>query len=143
MADDVAGTEFPFQVITPMGLVEDSFVSIATMPGVEGDFGVLPGHQPFLTELKPGVIHFESGGMSRKLAVSGGYVEVTPDKVIVLARTCEKGDDIDINRAKKAKLTLEDLLAGKSQDDKDREYIEGKIMRAISRLDVASGIKIP
>ncbi|VAX23315.1 ATP synthase epsilon chain [hydrothermal vent metagenome] len=143
MSETAESIEFNLQVITPHGLVEDATVSIVTMPGEEGDFGVLPGHMPFLTKLKPGVINYESGKMPRKMAVSGGYVEVTREKVIVLARTCEKGEDIDIDRAKKAKLTLEDLLAGKSQDDNDREYIEGKIMRAIARLDVVGNINSP
>ncbi len=71
-------------------IVLDSHVSIVTLPGKEGDFGVLAGHMPLITLLQPGVVDYEEGGVQRKLSVSGGVVEVTQDKVLLLARTSRK-----------------------------------------------------
>jgi len=126
------------QIVTPHKAVLDTDVSMVTLPGTDGVFGVMPGHSPFITTLRPGVLEFEEGGMPRRMAVSAGIVEVSRDRVIVLARTCESRDDIDIDRATRARETLEAELAGKSHADESWDKLETKLNRAISRLDVCS-----
>lgn len=129
------------QVVTPSGLCVDADVDIATLSGLEGDFGVLHGHTPFFTTLRPGVLRYVEGGMPRAAAVSAGFVEVTGEKVIVLARTCEKPGGIDEERARRSKEEAEEKLASLSYEDERREYHETRLARALSRLDVASGRK--
>lgn len=131
--------EILLQVVTPSGLVEDTNVSIVTLAGTEGDFGVLPGHAPFFTVLKPGVIRYEEGGMPRALAVSGGFVDVTPEKITVLARTCEKRDQISVDRAEKALQAAEQKLSGIARDSDEWKRLEVKLARAIARIEVAKG----
>jgi F-type H+-transporting ATPase subunit epsilon len=132
--DGIESGKLTLQVVTPSRLVLDSHVSIVTLPGKEGDFGVLAGHMPLITLLQPGVVDYKEGGVQRKLSVSGGVVEVTQDKVLLLARTCEKPDEIDEERANRAKKYSEDSLSGMSHDDESFARMEVKLKRALSRL---------
>ncbi|MBI5816436.1 MAG: ATP synthase F1 subunit epsilon [Nitrospinae bacterium] len=130
------------QVVTPGGMVEDAKVNLVTIPGVEGVFGVMPGHSPFFTLIAPGVISYDEGGMPRELAVSGGFVEVTQGKTLVLARTAEKKDDIDLDRAHRAKRESEERLVTMSFEDEGRKAVEEELGRAVARIAVASGESI-
>ena len=132
-------TSLTLQVVSPTGLVEDTTVSLVALPGVDGDFGVMAGHAPFFTRLRPGVVSYEEGGMPRSLSVSAGFVEVTQERVIVLARTCEKKEDIDVDRAKKAKEAAEKDVAGLPYEDEGHAKAEEKLNRAEARLSAASG----
>lgn len=138
MADaaDISQT-FSLQVLTPSRIVEDIDVALATFPGVEGDFGVLPGHMPFITHLQPGVISYEEGGMPRRVAVSSGVVEVTPERVIVLARTAEPASDVDMERATTAKKDYESRLSAISRDHDDWTELESKLKTALARIEAA------
>ena len=103
---------------------------------IEGEFGVLHGHIPFLTALKVGMLSYKAKGTEKHLAVSWGYVEVTGDNVKVLAETAERATEIDVSRAKRAKETAEKILtAGKE----DQEYEEAKVRleKAVIRIQVA------
>lgn len=141
MADtaDISQT-FTLQVLTPARLVEDADVTLADFPGAEGDFGVLPGHMPLITHLQPGVISYDEGGTPRRVAVSSGVVEVTPERVIVLAKTAEPGGDVDIERATAAKKDYESRLAAISRDHDDWAELEHKLNTALARIKAASGI---
>ena len=133
------GHGISLQIVTPVEMVVDVFVPIVTLPGTEGDFGVMPGHQPFMATLQPGIVEYEDGGMPRKLAVSGGIAEITQDHVNVLARTCERVDDIDKERADKAAKNAESKLGGMTRSDDEWEYQEIKLQRARARMTVISG----
>ena len=86
-------------------------VEMVIAPGVEGEMGILPRHTPVLTALKPGeLIIRRSGGVEEPFAIGGGFMEVRPDKVIVLADTAEHVDEIDIERAEAARQRAERLL---------------------------------
>ncbi len=140
MADtSSAENSLTLQVVSPTGLVEDTTVSLVALPGVDGDFGVMAGHAPFFTRLREGVISYDEGGMPRSIAVSSGFVEVTQERVIVLARTCESKDDIDVDRAKKAKEQAEKSLEGLSYEDEGYTKAEEELNRAEARLLAASG----
>ncbi|MGK7344393.1 MAG: ATP synthase F1 subunit epsilon [Candidatus Nitrospinota bacterium M3_3B_026] len=135
------GKAVRLQVVTPSGLCVDADADMATLSGLEGDFGVLYGHTPFFTTLRPGVLRYAEGGMPRAAAVSAGFVEVTGEKVIVLARTCEKGGQVDSERARRSKKEAEEKLGSMSAEDEQREYYETRLARAEARLEVASGRK--
>jgi F-type H+-transporting ATPase subunit epsilon len=106
-------------------------------PGVEGYFGVLPGHAPFLTTLGVGELTYRTGRDEFHLAVAGGFCEVRNDKVIVLADTAERPDEIDRERAERARQRAEQRLAGRSADEIDYARAQAALARALSRLQVA------
>jgi len=140
MADAVEISQtFSLQVLTPSKLVEEADVTLATFPGADGEFGVLPGHMPFITNLQPGVISYLQGGMSRRIAVSSGVVEVIPERVIVLARTAESAGDVDMERASTAKQDCESKLCEISRDDDDWAGLERKLKIATARIEAGTG----
>jgi F-type H+-transporting ATPase subunit epsilon len=134
-----AATSLTLQIVTPKGMVEDTTVSMVTLPGVEGDFGVLPGHAPFLSILKAGGIYFDEGGMPRVYVVSAGFAEVTADKVLVVARTCEKSGNVDLERAEKARKDLETSLTAMAPEDENRKKQEERLSRAVARIQASKG----
>jgi F-type H+-transporting ATPase subunit epsilon len=88
------------EVVTPDKLIFSEYVDQVTAPGTEGDFGVLPGHCPFLTTLRIGELEYRIGEKVQHLSVLWGFTEVTPTRVTVLAEVAEKAEDIDVERAK-------------------------------------------
>ncbi len=112
------------EVVTPAGMVVSAVVDEVTLPGVEGEFGVLPGHVPFLTALKMGEMTYKQGAETHYLAVFWGYVEVTAHKVMVLAETAEKAVDIDMDRAEIARKEAERILVSGKED---AEYEKNKV----------------
>jgi len=124
------------EIVTPERIVVSEGVDEVVLPGLEGEFGVLPGHIPFLTALKVGVLTYKMEDVEEHLAVSWGYVEVAHDSVKVLAETAEKATEIDISRAKTAREAAEKILtAGKE----DTEYDEAQVRleKAVIRVQVA------
>jgi F-type H+-transporting ATPase subunit epsilon len=124
------------EIVTPERIVVAEDVDEVVLPGIDGEFGVLQGHIPFLTALKVGVLTYKSDGAEEHLAVSWGYVEVTADNVKVLAETAEKATEIDLSRAKVAKEGAEKIL---TTGKKDAEYDEAKVRleKAVIRVQVA------
>lgn len=122
-------------IVTPYGAVASEEVEEVTAPGSEGEFGVLPGHAPFVTTLRSGLLHCKSGSGSRYYFVSWGYAEVGPEKVVVLADSAERAEDIDMERAQEAKKRAEERL--KRQQDIDFARAESSLDRAIYRIHIA------
>ena len=83
------------EFVTPAQVIVNDEVDEVSMPGIEGDFGVLPGHTPFFTALRTGTMWYRQGGERHTLLVSVGFVEVTPDSVSVLAQVAERAEDLD------------------------------------------------
>ena len=124
------------EIVTPEKIVVNEDVDEVVLPGIEGEFGVLYGHIPFLTALKVGVLTYKKDGKEEHLAVSWGYVEVAGDSVKVLAETAEKATEIDVNRAKLAREAAEKILtAGK--EDQEHEEAKVKLEKAVIRVQVA------
>lgn len=124
------------EVVTPEKKVLSEQVDIVVAPGEEGEFGVLPNHIPFLTKIKVGELRFRVGGSARYVSVMGGYAEVLPDRVTVLATAAEEATEIDVIRAKAARERAERRLS----EAKDRlEFVRAQaaLQRAIARLKVA------
>ena len=88
------------EVVTPDKLIFSEYVDQVSAPGTEGDFGILPGHCPFLTTLRVGELEYRVGEKVRYISVLWGFTEVTPNKVTVLAEIAEKAEDIDLERSK-------------------------------------------
>ncbi len=129
---------FQLDIVTPEKTVYSGNVNSLQAPGVDGGFGVLSRHQPMLAALAIGQVAFvETGGHSRKLAMSGGFANVSRDGVIVLAETAELTEEIDVNRARASRDRAQARLARKGDADVDVERARASLMRAMWRLRVA------
>ena len=128
---------FRLRIVTPNREVVMEDVGEAQVPGREGYLGILPGHAPLISELKVGEISYRRGRESSHLAVSGGFVEVLPDQVTILAETVEKADEIDVARAQASKERAEKRLHSQESDlDLSRATIA--LERSLIRLQVAA-----
>lgn len=127
------------EIVTPYRLVMSEEVDEVVAPGLEGEFGVLPGHTPFLTILKLGEMSYRKGSERWHLVINWGYAEVVPDKVIILAEGCERAEEIDIERALSAKKRAEERLAQAERKaaEIDVERSRASLARAIARIEVA------
>jgi F-type H+-transporting ATPase subunit epsilon len=131
-------------VVTPGGEAFEGAVDYVVLPGVEGDFGVLQGHEPFLTALRTGGLELSTGGQKRFAAVSSGFAEIHGDAVTVMVGTCEWADEIDADRAERARERLERALRGFRQTPEgEAEYqqLEDAYSRALTRLATSRRIK--
>jgi F-type H+-transporting ATPase subunit epsilon len=124
------------EIVTPERLVEKDVVEEIQIPGKNGYLGILPGHAPLITELGVGEITYKADGMDYHVAVAWGFAEVLPDRVTVLAETAERAEDIDIERARKAKQRAEERL-GSASGEVDYQRALVALQRADSRLEVA------
>ena len=122
------------EIVTPQGLVYSGEVDEVTASGSEGEFGVLPGHVPFVTTLKIGMLACKKGNETKFFFVSWGYAEVGPDKVMILADSAERSEDIDIERAKAAMKRAEERL--KKAEDVDFIRAESALERAVTRTRI-------
>jgi len=110
-------------VVTAERVVYSDDVDIVIAPGFEGQMGILPHHTPLMTMMEPGELVARKGDKEFSLAISGGFLEVRPDRVIVLADSAERAEEIDIARAEEAKKRAEKRLEGKYALEADRTEI--------------------
>lgn len=134
---DVLPTQIQLEVATPDRQVVSAAVSDLSMPGKNGYLGILPGHAPLLTELNVGELSYTQDRDKRFLALNWGFAEVLPDRVIVLAQTAERPEEIDVERAQRAKKRAEDRLSRVSDPDIDMERARVALERALARLATA------
>ena len=123
------------EIVTAERLVYSGDVDMVSAPGVMGTLGVLAKHSPLLTPLEAGELRFKKGDEEERFAVSGGFMEVRPDRVIVLADTAERADEIDLERAEAARQRAEKLLKERPPEV-DMTVIEGSLRRSRIRLRV-------
>jgi F-type H+-transporting ATPase subunit epsilon len=122
-------------IVTPEKKIFDGKIKELTAPGSTGEFGVLPEHAPFATILEPGVVTLvKEDGSKDMLAVSGGYIEVTREKVVLLVETAEREGEVDIDTLKRRKEEKERLLKSKTKEDIDFDVIQVSLMREMARL---------
>ena len=126
------------ELATPTRLVVSEEVDEVVAPGIEGYFGVWPGHAAFLTTLGAGELSSRRGQQVRYLAVAGGFAEVRNDKVVILADAAEQPEEIDRERAERARQRAEQRLSGRSQDAVDFARAAAALARALARLQVSS-----
>lgn len=124
------------EVITPEKLALREQVDEVVVPGLGGELGILPDHTPLISQLKTGILSYRQGGEKKQMHVSGGFVEVTPDRVSVLSDVAERPEEIDVERAERAKERAERRLASRG-DDIDFRRAELKLQRAMIRIQLA------
>jgi F-type H+-transporting ATPase subunit epsilon len=128
------------EIITPYMKVVDAEVDEVTATGTLGEFGVLPGHAPFLTSLRIGELCYKSNGVAVCMALNWGYFEIKDDTIIVLVETAERSDEIDMERAKAALGRAEEALKKLDPEDKNYRIYEAALQRALIRTQVAGKI---
>lgn len=129
--------QFFLEVVTPQKAVVSEDIKSISAPGSEGEFCALKGHTTFLTSLKIGGIRYEdAAGKECMLFANGGFAEVLPDKVTILAESAERSEDINLNRAKEALARAERRLSDKAADT-DVVRAQAALQRALFRVKVA------
>ena len=122
-------------VVTPEKELVSEEVDQVNAPGSEGDFGVLYDHAPILTNLRSGQLSYENDGESTALVISGGYLEVTDNRVTILAETGEFLHEIDRERAERARSQAEEKLSNPDLSEEEFSETQKKLFRAIARLE--------
>jgi F-type H+-transporting ATPase subunit epsilon len=124
------------EVVTPAGAIVSEDVDIVNAPGYGGDFGVLANHAPFLSTIKIGILTYEQNKVRHSLMISGGFSEVSNNKITFLVESAESGKDIDVDRAMKAKERAEKRLlqAAAKGDNFNQVRAEAALQRALARL---------
>jgi len=126
------------EVVTPEKVVVSQEADIVVAQGSLGEFGVLPGHVPFLTGILPGELRYTTGGKTEYLAVTTGFAEVSDNKVSILVDAAERAEEIDVERARKAmERARERLSKDRGTPDIDFHRAEMALKRAIARIRVA------
>ncbi len=123
-------------IVSAERVVYSDDVDVVIAPGIEGELGILPHHTPLMTTLQPGELRVRKGGDEYSLAVSGGFLEVRPDRIIILADAAERVEEIDVARAEEAKRRAEERLAHRHAPGIDVAKAEIALRRALIRLQV-------
>ena len=116
-------TKLTLHIVSPDASISQE-VDYVSMPGVEGDFGVLPGHTPFFTVLRPGTMWYRQGTEKHVLLVAMGFVEVLADSVSVLAQVAERAEDLDQARAEEGMKRAEEVL---DIGDHDIDFVRARL----------------
>ena len=124
------------EIITAEREIFADDIDILVAPGIEGELGILPHHAPLMTMIQPGELLVRKNGEETYMVVTGGFLEVRPDKVIVLADACERAEEIDVARAEEAKRRAEEKLKTRPPDV-EAASIEAALRRSLTRLKVA------
>jgi F-type H+-transporting ATPase subunit epsilon len=125
------------EIVTPYKKAVSTEVDEVTATGKLGEFGVLPGHAPFLTSLRIGELAYKNNGVVEHMALNWGYFEIKDDKIIVLVETAETSEEIDLERAKAALGRAEEALKKLTAEDKQFKIYEAALERALIRMQVA------
>ncbi|MBI3584081.1 MAG: F0F1 ATP synthase subunit epsilon [Nitrospinae bacterium] len=128
------------EIVTPERALIKEWVDEVTAPGTEGEFGVLPGHTPFLTTLKIGEISYKKDNATKYIAVSWGYAEVGPSQVTILAEAAEIAEEIDTKRAEEARARALAILAKKDAEESQFKLAEATLEKTMVRMQVAGRI---
>ena len=129
------------EVVTPQKSLVSEEADIVVAPGSEGEFGALKGHTTFLSSLKVGTLRYKDAkGQERYVFINGGFAEVLPSKITILAESAERRKDIDLKRAKKAKDRAEKRLTAKAADT-DMIRAEAALRRAIYRIQLRETLR--
>ena len=129
--------ELMLEIVTPEKMAFSGNVEDVTIPGTEGEFGVLRGHEALLSSIEIGELNFTKDGKKSYYAVNTGYAEVTTNKVTILIETAERSDSIDKDRARKAKENAEARMGQLTKEDNEYEKSRLALLRAIARISVA------
>jgi F-type H+-transporting ATPase subunit epsilon len=131
--------QIQFELVSPERLLVSQPVEMVVVPGVEGDFGVLPGHAPLVSNVRPGIIAvFEQGQVTQRIFVAGGFAEVTPERCTVLAEQALPVADLDRAAAEEEIRSARDDLSG-AKDEAERTRLEERIAAGEAKLAALEG----
>ena len=125
-----------FEIVTAERVVYSDEVDVVVAPGIEGQLAILANHAPLMTMLQPGELMVRKGGEEDSIFISGGFLEVQGNKVIVLADTAERAEEIDTARAEEARLRAEQRIVIPSSEA-DHARAQAEMLRSLMRLKVA------
>jgi F-type H+-transporting ATPase subunit epsilon len=128
---------FHLEIVTPDGPTFKGEVDALVLPAWEGQLGVLPGHEPEVAVMKPGALRYTVAGKQEWLAISGGFVQIEPASVVVLAETAELADAIDTARAKAALGAKQQALGQGGMSEEQVNSMQASLMKELVRLRVA------
>ncbi len=125
------------EIVTPERQVFSAEVDSVVCPGIEGELGVLPHHAPLLTTLGVGELRIMRAGQEEFFAIAGGFLQVRPDKVVVMAETADLASEIDVEKAQEARREAENALAEGFEEPADLARARASLQRALLRIRVA------
>jgi F-type H+-transporting ATPase subunit epsilon len=125
------------EIVTPERLAYEGDVDSVVCPGIEGELGVLPHHAPLLTTLGVGELRIRRGDSVEFFAIAGGFLQVRPDKVVVMAETADLASDIDLEKATEARREAEQALAEGFEEPADLARARASLQRALLHIRVA------
>ena len=127
------------EIVTPEKRVLNEKVDTITIPTASGEIGILPSHAPLISALKSGILSYSVGNKTEKIVISSGFVEVTNDKVSVMADIAESSDEINVEAARLEQTEAEKVLAAWGGTEDEFETEVEKLERAQARLQLAAG----
>lgn len=125
------------EIVTPEKLAYQDEVDSVVLPGSEGELGVLPHHAPLVSTLGAGELRLRKGGQEESFAIVGGFLQVLPDKVVVMAETADMASDIDLEKAQEARRKAEEALEGGFVEGADLAAARAALQTALIRIRVA------
>jgi F-type H+-transporting ATPase subunit epsilon len=124
------------EIVTPERMVFSEEVDAVTLPGSEGELGVLPHHAPLVSTLGIGELRIRRGGEEELFAIAGGFVQVRPDKVVVMAETADIASEIDLEKAQQARAEAEKALESGFEEGADLAAARAALQQALLRIRV-------
>jgi F-type H+-transporting ATPase subunit epsilon len=125
------------EIVTPEKRAFAGDVDEVVVPGTEGELGILPHHAPLISTLGQGVLRFRRGGAEQEFAIFGGFLQVRPDRVVVLAETADLAASIDLERAERARREAEHVLVEAGLEEADLAAARAALQRALIRIRLA------
>lgn len=125
------------EIVTPEKLAYQDEVDSVVLPGSEGELGVLPHHAPLVSTLGAGELRLRKGGTEESFAIVGGFLQVLPDKVVVMAETADMASEIDLEKAQEARRKAEQALEGGFVEGADLAAARASLQSALIRIRVA------
>src|SRR6187397_2303634 len=125
------------EIVTPERLAYEDDVDMVLVPGIDGELGILPHHTPLVSLLGVGELRIRKGGTEESFAIAGGFLQVRPDKVVVMAETADLASEIDLEKAQEARREAERTLEGASTDAADLAAARAQLQAALLRIRVA------
>jgi F-type H+-transporting ATPase subunit epsilon len=125
------------EIVTPERLAYSDAVDAVVLPGSEGELGVLPHHAPLVTTLGTGELRIRKGGQEESFAIIGGFLQVKPDRIVVMAETADMASEIDLERANEARREAEKTLETGFHEGADLAAARAALQQALLRIRVA------
>jgi F-type H+-transporting ATPase subunit epsilon len=125
------------EIVTPERLAYSDEVDAVVLPGAEGEMGVLPHHAPLVSTLGVGELRIRKGGVEESFAIVGGFVQVRPDRVVVMAETADMASEIDLEKAQEARREAERALESGYHEAADLSAARAALQQALLRIRVA------